>query len=123
SKKLVQTPQKSSRLVEATSTDEIDAPTFNILTQISPPKKNEIPTKGGSSQSKKQVTQMGKNSQAKKIESPANQKGQKRRGEMVETPSDLDSNFVREKKKKKQKKNNKCRYGSVFKTIKRRATT
>ncbi|KAK6780352.1 hypothetical protein RDI58_022536 [Solanum bulbocastanum] len=51
-KKSVLTPIKSPRLVEATSTDEVHAPTFNILTQTPPPKNNEISTKGCSSQSK-----------------------------------------------------------------------
>uniref|UniRef100_M1DWM1 Ulp1 protease family, C-terminal catalytic domain containing protein n=1 Tax=Solanum tuberosum TaxID=4113 RepID=M1DWM1_SOLTU len=66
SKKHVLTPRKSPRLVEATSTDEVHAPTFNILTQTPPPKNNEISAKGGSSQSKNQITQKEKISQAKK---------------------------------------------------------
>ncbi|KAG5602400.1 hypothetical protein H5410_033770 [Solanum commersonii] len=93
SKKHVITPRKSPRLVETTSTDEIHAPAFNILTQTLSPKKNEISAKGCSSQSKNQITQKEKNSQAKKTISPANQKGKKSKGKIVETHSDSDSNF------------------------------
>uniref|UniRef100_M1DZN4 Uncharacterized protein n=1 Tax=Solanum tuberosum TaxID=4113 RepID=M1DZN4_SOLTU len=118
SKKLDHTPRKSPRLVEATSTTEIEAPTFNILTQSHPPNKNESPAKkGGTSQRKKQVTQKGKKSQEKKIESPANQKGQKKE-------SDSNSNFVSEKKKKKKKKTKKSTNvdtWGVFKTIKKKS--
>uniref|UniRef100_M1DIZ0 Uncharacterized protein n=1 Tax=Solanum tuberosum TaxID=4113 RepID=M1DIZ0_SOLTU len=99
SKKSEHTSRKSPRLVEATSTVEIDALTFNILTQTPPPNKNESPAKkGGTSQRKKHVTKKGKKSQAKKIESPANQKVQKRKGKMVEPLSNSDSDFVSEKK-------------------------
>ncbi|KAG5616213.1 hypothetical protein H5410_016037 [Solanum commersonii] len=80
-------PRKTPQLVEATSMDEVHAPTFNILTKTPPSKNNEIPAKGGSSQLKI--------SQAKKIVSPANQKGKKRKVKIVEVASfDSDSNFV-----------------------------
>ncbi|KAG5598945.1 hypothetical protein H5410_030315 [Solanum commersonii] len=45
---------------------------------------------------------------------PANQKEKKRKGKIVEIPSDLNSDFVSEIKKKKS---NKCRNCSIFKTI------
>jgi len=46
----------------------------------------------------------------KKKVTPANQKGKKRKGKIVETPSDSDFDFVTEIKKKK-----KCRSWSIFK--------
>ncbi|KAG5592274.1 hypothetical protein H5410_042788 [Solanum commersonii] len=46
--------------------------------------------------------------------SPANQKGKKRKGKIVETPFDSNSDFVSEIK---NKKSNKCRNCSIFKTI------
>ncbi|KAG5574685.1 hypothetical protein H5410_054819 [Solanum commersonii] len=49
SKKPVVTPQKSPQLVEGTSTDEVHAPSFNILTQTLPPKIVETLARGGSS--------------------------------------------------------------------------
>ncbi|KAG5594382.1 hypothetical protein H5410_035614 [Solanum commersonii] len=72
SKKTVVTPRKSPRLVEGTFTDEVHAPSFNRLTQISPPKNVETPARG-----------------------------KKRKGKIVETPSYFDSDFVSESKKKK----------------------
>uniref|UniRef100_M1DKL9 Uncharacterized protein n=1 Tax=Solanum tuberosum TaxID=4113 RepID=M1DKL9_SOLTU len=82
SKKTIVTPRKSPRLVEGTSTDEVHAPTFNILTQTPLPKNVEIPAKCGSSQSKDQKEKKNK---AKKMVSPTNQKGKKRKGKIVET--------------------------------------
>ncbi|KAG5629090.1 hypothetical protein H5410_000807 [Solanum commersonii] len=46
--------------------------------------------------------------------SQANQKGKKRKGKIVETPFDSNSDFVSEIKKKKS---NKCRNCSIFKII------
>ncbi|KAG5617023.1 hypothetical protein H5410_016847 [Solanum commersonii] len=86
STKIIVTPRKSPRLVEGTSTDEVHAPTFNILTQI-PPSKND---------------QKEKKNEAKKRVSPANQNGKKRKGKIVEIPSDSNSDFVSEIKKKKE---------------------
>ncbi|KAG5601596.1 hypothetical protein H5410_032966 [Solanum commersonii] len=54
SKKIIVTPRKSPRLVEGTFTDEVHAPTFNILTQTPSSKYVETPAKGGSSHSKDQ---------------------------------------------------------------------
>ncbi|KAG5619187.1 hypothetical protein H5410_019011 [Solanum commersonii] len=54
SKEIIVTPQKSPRLVEGTSMDEVHAPTFNILTQTPLPKNVETPAKGGSSHLKDQ---------------------------------------------------------------------
>ncbi|KAG5578886.1 hypothetical protein H5410_049513 [Solanum commersonii] len=58
SKKSIETSRKSPRLIKGTSTDEVHAPTFNILTQTLPPKivenlaniENQV--MGGSSQLK-----------------------------------------------------------------------
>ncbi|KAG5619323.1 hypothetical protein H5410_019147 [Solanum commersonii] len=72
--------------------------------------KIEIPAKCGSSQSKDQKE---KKNEAKKRVSLANQKGKKRKGKIVETPFDSNSDFVSEMKKKK----NKCENCSIFKTI------
>ncbi|KAK6781179.1 hypothetical protein RDI58_023363 [Solanum bulbocastanum] len=47
SKQTVVTPQKSPRLVEETSTDEVHASSFNILTQTLPQKIVETPARGG----------------------------------------------------------------------------
>lgn len=49
SKKMVVTPRKIPRLVEGTSTDEVHAPSFNILTQTPLPNIVETPVRGGSS--------------------------------------------------------------------------
>ncbi|KAG5604023.1 hypothetical protein H5410_025515, partial [Solanum commersonii] len=73
SKKPIEMPRKSPRLIEGTSTDEL---------KDWKEKKNEA---------KKRATQ-------------ANQKGKKRKGKIVETPSDYDFDFVSEIKKKKTKK-------------------
>ncbi|KAG5576486.1 hypothetical protein H5410_056620 [Solanum commersonii] len=54
SKKIIVTPRKNPQLLEGSSTDEVHAPTFNILTQILPPKNIETPAKGGSSHLKDQ---------------------------------------------------------------------
>ncbi|KAG5618206.1 hypothetical protein H5410_018030 [Solanum commersonii] len=45
SKKTVVTPRKIPRLVEGTSTDEVHAPSFNILTQIPLPNIVETPAR------------------------------------------------------------------------------
>ncbi|KAG5625992.1 hypothetical protein H5410_011210 [Solanum commersonii] len=62
SKKTVVTPRKIPRLVEGTFTDEVHAPSFNILTQTSPPNIVETPARGGSSllkdQKHKKMTQI-----------------------------------------------------------------
>ncbi|KAH0742984.1 hypothetical protein KY290_030977 [Solanum tuberosum] len=65
SKKTVVTPRKCPRLVEGTSTDEVHAPSFNILTQTTSPKIVETPTRGGSSLLKDQKE---KKNEAKKRE-------------------------------------------------------
>ncbi|KAG5630215.1 hypothetical protein H5410_001932 [Solanum commersonii] len=65
SKKTVVTPQKSPLLVEGTYTDEIHAPSFNILTQTPSPN----------------------------IDESDKSKGKKRKGKNVETPSDFDFDF------------------------------
>ncbi|KAG5614821.1 hypothetical protein H5410_014645 [Solanum commersonii] len=49
SKKTVVTTRKIPRLVEGTSTDEVHAPSFNILTQTPLSKIVETPARGGSS--------------------------------------------------------------------------
>ncbi|KAG5589572.1 hypothetical protein H5410_040086 [Solanum commersonii] len=91
-KKIIETSRKSPRLVEGTSTDEVHAPTFNILTQTPSPKHVETSAKGGSSHFKDQNE---KKNEAKKRVSPANQKEKKRKGRIVETPSDFDFDFVK----------------------------
>ncbi|KAG5591274.1 hypothetical protein H5410_041788 [Solanum commersonii] len=102
SKKPEHIPRKSPGLVEMSSTVDIEAPTFNFLTQTPLPNKNESPAKkGGTSQRKKHVTEKGKKSEVKKIESPA--KGTKEEGGNGGIPSDSNSDFVSEKKKKKEK--------------------
>ncbi|KAG5627228.1 hypothetical protein H5410_012446 [Solanum commersonii] len=60
----------------------------------------EIPAKCRSSQSKEQKE---KKNEAKKRVSPANQKGKRRMGKIVEIPFDSNSDFVIEIKKKKKK--------------------
>ncbi|KAG5605686.1 hypothetical protein H5410_027178 [Solanum commersonii] len=87
SKKKVVTPRKSPRLVKGTSTDEVQSPSFNILSQTPPPKIVETPPRGGSSLLKDQKE---KNNEAKKRVTLVNQKGKKRKGKIVETPSDSD---------------------------------
>ncbi|KAG5612233.1 hypothetical protein H5410_023514 [Solanum commersonii] len=88
SKKMVVTPRKSPRLVEGTSTDEVHAPSFNILTQTPSSKIVETLARGGSSLLKDQKE---KKNEAKNRVSPVNQKGKKRKGKIVETPfSDSD---------------------------------
>ncbi|KAK4713440.1 hypothetical protein R3W88_019347 [Solanum pinnatisectum] len=82
SKKSEHTLRKSTRLVEARSTIDIEAPTFNILTQTPPSNKNVSPArKGVTAQKKKQIPEKEKKNEAKKITSPPNQKGQKRNEE------------------------------------------
>ncbi|KAG5617605.1 hypothetical protein H5410_017429 [Solanum commersonii] len=65
-KKMVVTPQKIPLLVKGTYTDEVHAPSFNILTQTPSPNIGEFDKS----------------------------KGKKRKGKNVETPSDFD--FVTE---------------------------
>ncbi|KAH0765128.1 hypothetical protein KY285_000999 [Solanum tuberosum] len=67
SKKMVVTPRKIPRLVEGTSTDEVQAPSFNILTQTPSPKFVETPARGGSSLLKDQKE---KKNEVKKRMSP-----------------------------------------------------
>ncbi|KAK6788590.1 hypothetical protein RDI58_012388 [Solanum bulbocastanum] len=99
SKKIIVMPQKSPQLVEGTSTDEVHAPTFNILTQSLLPKNVETPAKGGSSHLKDQKE---KKNEAKKRVSLANQKEKQRKGKIVEIPSNSDSDFVSEITKEKK---------------------
>ncbi|KAG5608881.1 hypothetical protein H5410_020162 [Solanum commersonii] len=111
SKKPIETTRKSPRLGEGTSNDDVHVSNFNILTQPSsppPPKIVENPTTDGSSKLKGAT----KREKMKKKVTLANQKGKKRKGKIVETPSDFD--FVTEIKKKKK---DKCRSWSIFKTI------
>jgi len=80
SKKPIEMPRKSPRLIEGTSTDEVHAPSFNILTQTPPPKIVENPANienqatGGSSQLKDWKE---KKNEAKKRATQTNQKGKK----------------------------------------------
>ncbi|KAG5602449.1 hypothetical protein H5410_033819 [Solanum commersonii] len=68
SKKPEHTPRKSSRLVKASSTIEIEAPTFNILTQTLLPNKNASPAiKVVTTQKKKQIMEKEKKSEAKNM--------------------------------------------------------
>ena len=79
----------------------------------------EIPAKCGSSQSKDQKK---KKNEAKKMVSPANQKGKKRKGKIVETPFDSNSDFVSERKKKKRKKETNVEIAQSSKPSTRRTT-
>ncbi|KAL3371547.1 hypothetical protein AABB24_008197 [Solanum stoloniferum] len=89
-KKLIETPRKSPRF-DGTSIDDVHAPSFNMLSQIPPPKTVEISATGDSSRLK---NQKDKNNEAKESAIPANQKGKKRKGKtLVETPPDSDSDF------------------------------
>uniref|UniRef100_M1DL96 Ulp1 protease family, C-terminal catalytic domain containing protein n=1 Tax=Solanum tuberosum TaxID=4113 RepID=M1DL96_SOLTU len=90
SKKHIETPRKSARLVERTYIDEVHVPSFNILTQTPPPKIAEIPATSGASQLKDKKE---KKIEAKKRATSANQKGKKRKGKIVETPFESDSDF------------------------------
>ncbi|KAG5568031.1 hypothetical protein H5410_064953 [Solanum commersonii] len=106
SKKFIETPRKSPILVEGTSTDEVHAPTFNILTQSPPPPKFvenpaniENQASSGSSQLKDRKE---KKSEAKKRVIQANQTGKKRKGKIIETRPIHDSIFASEIKEKKQ---------------------
>ncbi|KAL3373741.1 hypothetical protein AABB24_005633, partial [Solanum stoloniferum] len=97
------TPRKSPRLVEGTSTDEVHAPSFNILTQTPPPIIVENSDRDGSYKKEKKK-------ESNKRKSPVNQKGNMRKGKISETHSNSDSDFISEsKKKKKRKKINQCR--------------
>ncbi|KAG5601984.1 hypothetical protein H5410_033354 [Solanum commersonii] len=101
SKKSIETPRKSPRLGEGTSNDDVHVTNFNILTQ--PPFPHLKLLKIREKTKKKKVI-------------PANQKGKKRKGKIVETPSDSDFDFVTEIKKKK------CRIGASSKPSTRRTT-
>ncbi|KAG5612943.1 hypothetical protein H5410_024224 [Solanum commersonii] len=79
---------------------------FNILSETPPPKSVEIPANVGPSRSKNRKDKIN---EANQSSTPTNRRGNKRKGKKhVETPpesdSDLDSNFVAQRKKKKTKK-------------------
>ncbi|KAG5592868.1 hypothetical protein H5410_043382 [Solanum commersonii] len=90
SKKHTETPQKSVRSVEGTYIDHVHVPTFNILTQTPRLKGMKF---------RRRVVHL-----AKKRPISANQKGKNRKGKIVETPSESDSDFFSKTKKKKRKK-------------------
>ncbi|KAG5602828.1 hypothetical protein H5410_034198 [Solanum commersonii] len=79
------------------STIEIEAPTFNILTQ-SPPTNKNASLAFDKAKLKLAIIQFKKKKkrESKKIASPPNQKEQKRKGKMVEPPPNSDSDFVSE---------------------------
>ncbi|KAG5611038.1 hypothetical protein H5410_022319, partial [Solanum commersonii] len=93
--KPIEKPQKSPRLGEGTSNDDVHVSNFNILTQPLPPPPPPSP-----------CLKLLKIRRIFKIRrrmvTPANQKGKKRKEKIVETLSDFDFDFVTEIKKKKK---------------------
>ncbi|KAG5588359.1 hypothetical protein H5410_048793 [Solanum commersonii] len=77
--------KKELRFIEVSSNVEIEAPSFNILTQTSSTNKNANPAnKSVTPHKKKQSAVKEKEKEAKKIATPQNRKEQKRKGKMMD---------------------------------------